>query len=307
MPDVGTRYGDARVLAWRKRKGDTIEEGEPICLVDADGMRAEVASPASGTVARIRVGVGAIVRAARRSRRSSCPYPGRSRSTRFPSPSPSRRSNRCRKPSRSTWRPSAPRRYAGSPSSTRSTSTRSREPVVAAACPEMTSWPRSSGLGAPRRRDPYPERIAEELPFIDEHALEVGAPAAATWTALLRTVGDSFGPGWQRPFARLLGCAESAVEGDPGAAGSTVVGFRVAAARAPALLELRGRHRFSRYSLTFRIEDLPSGRSRAAAVTRAEFPGLHGRLYRAAVIGTRAHVIAVNRILRAVRRRAERG
>jgi hypothetical protein len=41
------------------------------------------------------------------------------------------------------------------------------------------------------------------------------------------------------------------------------------------------------------------------AETRAAFPGLQGRAYRALVIGTRGHVLAVRRLLRAVKARAE--
>ncbi len=135
--------------------------------------------------------------------------------------------------------------------------------------------------------------------------MEVGAPPARAWAALVSTVGGGFGGGGSSAFARLLGCAEWQAEGDPGVAGSTVVGFRVAAAQAPRLLELEGEHRFSRYRLGFRIDEAPGG-SRVSATTHAEFPGLRGRVYRALVIGTRGHVLAVTRILRSVKRRAER-
>lgn len=82
-------------------------------------------------------------------------------------------------------------------------------------------------------------------------------------------------------------------------------GFHVAAARAPEELWLAGGHRFSDYALIFRLE--PSGGGTfLRAETRAEFPGLHGTAYRALVIGTRGHVLATRRILRAVRDRAER-
>ena len=40
------------------------------------------------------------------------------------------------------------------------------------------------------------------------------------------------------------------------------------------------------------------------AVTYADFPGPRGRAYRAAVIGSRGHVVAVRRILAAIRERA---
>jgi hypothetical protein len=88
--------------------------------------------------------------------------------------------------------------------------------------------------------------------------------------------------------------------------GSTLPGFVVARAIPPVTLALEGEHRFSRYALIFRIDRLANGGSRLRAETRAEFPGTRGRLYRALVIGTRGHVLAVRRILRAVRRRAER-
>jgi hypothetical protein len=38
------------------------------------------------------------------------------------------------------------------------------------------------------------------------------------------------------------------------------------------------------------------------AKTYAEFPGLRGRIYRALVIGTGAHVLATNHMLRAIQR-----
>ena len=73
----------------------------------------------------------------------------------------------------------------------------------------------------------------------------------------------------------------------------------------PQSLVLEGRHHFSRYRLTFEIQ--PHGRGSAvAAVTHAEFPGLKGRAYRALIIGTGLHVVVTNRMLRAVKDRAER-
>ena len=68
-------------------------------------------------------------------------------------------------------------------------------------------------------------------------------------------------------------------------------------------LELVGRHRFSRYALVFTLSD-DAGGTRLAAETWAEFPGVQGRAYRAAVIGTRGHVVMVRRMLAAVARRA---
>jgi hypothetical protein len=62
-------------------------------------------------------------------------------------------------------------------------------------------------------------------------------------------------------------------------------------------LVLRGRHRFADYALTFVFED-----SLLKARTHAEFPGLQGRLYRAAVIGSGAHAIVTRRLLQKVAR-----
>ena len=71
------------------------------------------------------------------------------------------------------------------------------------------------------------------------------------------------------------------------------------------VLALEGRHAFSVYALVFRIAPVGSGSSRLAAESRASFPGPHGRLYRALVIGSRGHVLAVRRILGRVAKRAE--
>jgi hypothetical protein len=83
------------------------------------------------------------------------------------------------------------------------------------------------------------------------------------------------------------------------------VGFSVARAEPPARLLLAGRHRFSRYSLEFIVDEVDDGRSLLRAVTRAEFPGPAGRAYRGLVIGTRLHVVAVRSMLAGMRARAE--
>ena len=51
------------------------------------------------------------------------------------------------------------------------------------------------------------------------------------------------------------------------------------------------------------LEDTTDGGTRVRALTHAVFPGVHGRLYRAAVIGSRGHVVAVRLVLRALERR----
>jgi hypothetical protein len=105
----------------------------------------------------------------------------------------------------------------------------------------------------------------------------------------------------------MLGAVDAVPSGPrPLGVGSIVPGFHVVVADEPAELALAGRHRYSDYLLTFRLEQADGGATRLAAVSRAEFPGWTGAVYRALVIGTRLHVLATRRMLMVVRRRAER-
>ncbi|HEX5763625.1 MAG TPA: hypothetical protein VFY04_10970 [Solirubrobacterales bacterium] len=144
------------------------------------------------------------------------------------------------------------------------------------------------------------------LPFVDEHSLEVAASPEQTWAAVLRTAEGSLGSPRAERGARLLGCADVGAAGPrPLAVGSTIPGFHVEVAEPARQLALVGRHRFSNYALTFRLDSIDGG-TRLRAETRAEFPGLQGRAYRAMVIGTRMHVLVTRRLLDAAKRRAER-
>lgn len=141
----------------------------------------------------------------------------------------------------------------------------------------------------------------ERLPYIDEHGQQIDGPADAVWTALLQVLrSDMGGSAW---FARILGCdpAESTAEfaGQPG---DTVPGFRVVEAELGRRLALRGCHRFATYALTFVIDG-----DRLRAQTHAAFPGVLGRLYRAAVIGSGGHRIITRRLLRKVARNLKQG
>ena len=150
-----------------------------------------------------------------------------------------------------------------------------------------------------------PSPTEPPLPYIDSHAIEVAAPPEATWEATVAVAASSFRGSGRALFARAIGADPSEPGGEPGGVGSTIVGFTVTEANAPQSLVLEGRHHFSRYRLTFEIQ--PHGRGSAvAAVTHAEFPGLKGRAYRALIIGTGLHVVVTNRMLRAVKDRAER-
>jgi hypothetical protein len=129
-----------------------------------------------------------------------------------------------------------------------------------------------------------------DLPFIDEDTITIAAPRDVVWSALERQVATSVQFPERSPFARILGT-------DPPA------GFEIEDSSPLERLALAGRHRFSRYRLVFELTD-GGGASLLHAKSYAEFPGLHGRTYRALVIGTRLHVVATNRILRSVQRRS---
>ncbi|HWI96977.1 MAG TPA: hypothetical protein VNS60_13005 [Solirubrobacterales bacterium] len=145
------------------------------------------------------------------------------------------------------------------------------------------------------------------LPYVDELPIEVGADREATWAALLRVVEGTFASARGRGPARLLGCEDTVPSGPrPLAQGSAFPGFHVESAEPLSELALAGRHRFSTYILSFRLEDAAPERTRLVAETRAAFPGLKGSVYRALVIGTRMHVLVTRRLLTATKRRAER-
>src|SRR3954468_20906237 len=105
-----------------------------------------------------------------------------------------------------------------------------------------------------------------QLPFVDEHAIEAEAEPEQVWRKLERSAPST--------------------------------GFHVTESDAPRKLVLEGRHPFSRYALVFLVEPAGDGRSHVRAQTWAAFPGPHGRLYRALVIGSRLHVVAVRLMLR---------
>lgn len=144
----------------------------------------------------------------------------------------------------------------------------------------------------------------DRLPHVDEHAVVVEASPERVWSALGEVLWPAHS-GRARPIGRALGARPLDSTGDALTVGATLVGFRVARADAPVELALEGAHRFSRYALIFRLDALPAERTRLRAETRAAFPGAAGRAYRALVIGTGGHVVAVRRMLRAARRRAE--
>jgi hypothetical protein len=129
------------------------------------------------------------------------------------------------------------------------------------------------------------------LPYVDEHAIPIAAGSAAVRAALERYAAAACSR--DRPIlSRLLGLR-------------TRSGFSVAAAAAGEHLRLEGSHRFASYALAFAVSgDGPETTLRA--VTYARFNGVHGRIYRALIIGSRGHALATRRILRSIKRLAER-
>lgn len=140
-------------------------------------------------------------------------------------------------------------------------------------------------------------RAAEGLDrptYVDEHSATLDVPVARAWEAVRGFVDDTLARWSGSRLTGLLATHPSA-------------GFAVVEELAPHLLSLAGRHRFSDYVLDFRVA--PHGAhggqgSRVTAVTYADFPGPRGRAYRAAVIGSRGHVVAVRRILTGIGERA---
>jgi pyruvate dehydrogenase E2 component (dihydrolipoamide acetyltransferase) len=50
MPKLGQSVETCIIVGWKKQKGDSITEGEPLCEVETDKSALEVESPASGTL-----------------------------------------------------------------------------------------------------------------------------------------------------------------------------------------------------------------------------------------------------------------
>jgi hypothetical protein len=117
----------------------------------------------------------------------------------------------------------------------------------------------------------------ERLPYIDEHAISIDATAADTWSGLLRVL-----------------CR------DPNDPSTVRVGFVLAEATPPVRLALKGRHPFAIYRWVFELDAEGPQRTRVRSQTWAAFPGLHGKIYRALVIGSGAHRIVVRRTLRRI-------
>ncbi len=136
--------------------------------------------------------------------------------------------------------------------------------------------------------------MPSELPYVDTHTVTVAAPGEDAFDAVAGSIPRAGDRGPLSFYARLIGCEG----GKP---------FSVAGSERPTELVLTGRHMFSRYELAFRFVPGGTGSTVISAITHAAFPGIGGRLYRAAVIGSGGHRLAMQAMLAGVKRRAERG
>jgi hypothetical protein len=118
----------------------------------------------------------------------------------------------------------------------------------------------------------------ERLPYIDEHVTEVDVNRAETWSTLVREWGGDA----RRPF------------------------FSVDEAIPPRRLALKGHHPFAVYMVVFELAEVGPQRTRVAARTWADFPGMSGKVYRALVIGTGGHRVAVHLMLKRIAAAARR-
>ena len=144
------------------------------------------------------------------------------------------------------------------------------------------------------------------LPYIDQHEITLDVPVEGAWPFVIAVFERLATRRAWCAFAKALRCNPDRVSGNPTTVGATVPGFRVTRSVRPNEWALEGRHLFSRYELTFRIVPQDDGHCQVQAESHAAFPGLHGMAYRALVIGTRGHVIAVSRILQRIKKEAER-
>jgi hypothetical protein len=146
----------------------------------------------------------------------------------------------------------------------------------------------------------------EDLPYIDEGVRKIDVSPEQVWRALVGMLG-SLGRGLPRALVAVWGLEPSRRTGDwrsGPAVGDTIVGFGVVQVQPLRELVLRGGHRFARYELRFEITDADDRSAVLHAHTSAVFPGPDGAIYRALVIGSRGHQLAVGAMLARVARRA---
>jgi hypothetical protein len=126
------------------------------------------------------------------------------------------------------------------------------------------------------------------LPLLDKHSATLHASQAAVWQAV-RRYACGLAQSDHVVLGRVLGTEPRS-------------GFEFAEEVEGERLVLTGRHRFARYHLVFELDAKPSNATNLSILSFAAFPGARGRLYRALLMGTRGHVLAVRHMLRSIQR-----
>ena len=62
LPDLGASTGEAEMVVWLKAVGESITVGEPVLEVQSDKANVEVEATLSGTLARVLVEEGQILK-----------------------------------------------------------------------------------------------------------------------------------------------------------------------------------------------------------------------------------------------------
>ena len=62
LPDLGATTGEAELVVWLKRAGESVAAGEPVAEVQSDKANVEVEATASGTLAKLLAEQGQILK-----------------------------------------------------------------------------------------------------------------------------------------------------------------------------------------------------------------------------------------------------
>ena len=62
IPRLGSsdESNEVKILRWLKRKGETVQKGEPLLEVETDKVNVEIEAPESGLLSEIRVNDGEV-------------------------------------------------------------------------------------------------------------------------------------------------------------------------------------------------------------------------------------------------------
>lgn len=127
-----------------------------------------------------------------------------------------------------------------------------------------------------------------DLPLLDEHVAVISADREAVWRAV-RQYAERLANSRHSLIGRALGTEPAS-------------GFRIAEQVDGDRIALEGRHRFASYRLVFETRDHGRSATELRVRSLADFPGVTGRAYRALLMGTHGHVLAVHHLIRTVRR-----